>query len=96
VTLPGELTGIIRRSELGRERSEQRPDRFAVGERIDAKITQVDKAGRRIQLSIKALEIEEERSAMEQFGSSDSGASLGDILGAALRNRAQQDEADDN
>ena len=92
VTLPGELTGIVRRSELGRERSEQRPDRFAVGERVDAKITQVDKAGRRIQLSIKALEIDEERSAMEQFGSSDSGASLGDILGAALRNRAQQDE----
>ena len=92
VTLPGELTGIIRRSELGRERSEQRPDRFAVGERIDAKISQVDKAGRRIQLSVKALEIDEERSAMEQFGSSDSGASLGDILGAALRNRAQQDE----
>ena len=95
VTLPGELTGIIRRSDLGRERSEQRPNRFAVGERIDAKITQVDKAGRRIQLSIKALEIEEERSAMQQFGSSDSGASLGDILGAALRNRALQDDTDD-
>ena len=92
VTLPGELTGIIRRSELGRERSEQRPDRFAVGERVDAKVTQVDKAGRRIQLSIKAVEIDEERSAMQQFGSSDSGASLGDILGAALRNRAQRDE----
>ncbi|MCY3981422.1 MAG: 30S ribosomal protein S1 [Alphaproteobacteria bacterium] len=92
VTLPGELTGIIRRSELGRDRSEQRPDRFAVGERVDAKITQVDKAGRRIQLSIKALEIDEERSAMEQFGSSDSGASLGDILGAALRDRAQREE----
>ena len=92
VTLPGELTGIIRRSELGRDRSEQRPDRFAVGERVDAKVTQVDKAGRRIQLSIKALEIDEERSAMEQFGSSDSGASLGDILGAALRDRAQREE----
>ncbi len=94
VTLPGELTGIIRRSELGRDRSEQRPDRFAVGERVDAKITQVDKAGRRIQLSIKALEIDEERSAMEQFGSSDSGASLGDILGAALRDRAQREETE--
>ena len=91
VSLPGDLTGIIRRSELGRDRSEQRPDRFAVGERLDAKITQIDRAGRRIQLSIKALEIEEEKTAMAQFGSSDSGASLGDILGAALRNRAQQD-----
>ena len=96
VTLPGELTGVIRRSELGRDRSEQRPDRFAVGERVDAKVTQVDKAGRRIQLSIKALEIEEERSAMEQFGSSDSGASLGDILGAALRDRAQRDEEEND
>ena len=96
VTLPGELTGVIRRSELGRDRSEQRPDRFAVGERIDAKVTQVDKAGRRIQLSIKALEIDEERSAMEQFGSSDSGASLGDILGAALRDRAQRDEEEND
>jgi len=96
VTLPGELTGVIRRSELGRDRSEQRPDRFAVGERLDAKVTQVDKAGRRIQLSIKALEIDEERSAMEQFGSSDSGASLGDILGAALRDRAQRDEEEND
>ena len=96
VTLPGELTGIIRRSDLGRDRSEQRPDRFAVGERLDAKITQVDKAGRRIQLSIKALEIDEERSAMEQFGSSDSGASLGDILGAALRDRAQREEEEND
>ncbi len=96
VTLPGELTGVIRRSELGRDRSEQRPDRFAVGERLDAKITQVDKAGRRIQLSIKALEIDEERSAMEQFGSSDSGASLGDILGAALRDRAQREEEEND
>ena len=96
VTLPGELTGVIRRSELGRDRSEQRPDRFAVGERVDAKVTQVDKAGRRIQLSIKALEIDEERSAMEQFGSSDSGASLGDILGAALRDRAQRDEEEND
>jgi len=92
VTLPGDLTGIVRRSELGRDRSEQRPDRFAVGERFDAKVTQIDKAGRRIQLSIKALEIDEERTAMEQFGSSDSGASLGDILGAALRNRDRQQE----
>ena len=96
VVLPNGLTGVIRRGELGRDRSEQRPDRFAVGERFDAKVTQVDKAGRRIQLSIRALEIDEERSAMAQFGSSDSGASLGDILGAALRNRSRRDgEGDD-
>ena len=92
VSLPGGLTGVIRRGDLSRERSEQRPDRFAVGERLDAKVTQIDKAMRRIQLSIKALEIEEEKSAMAQYGTSDSGASLGDILGAALRDRARQDE----
>ena len=92
VSLPGGLTGIIRRGDLSRERSEQRPDRFAVGERLDAKVTQIDKQMRRIHLSVKALEIQEEKSAMEQYGSSDSGASLGDILGAALRDRARQEE----
>ena len=71
VSLPGGLTGVIRRGDLSRERSEQRPDRFAVGERLDAKVTQIDKAMRRIQLSIKALEIEEEKSAMAQYGTSD-------------------------
>ncbi len=88
LTLADGLTGFIRRSDLARERGEQRPDRFAVGEKVDAKVTQIEKGSRRISLSIKALEIEEEKKAMAQFGSSDSGASLGDILGAALRNRA--------
>jgi small subunit ribosomal protein S1 len=92
LAIDGDLIGFIRRSDLARERSEQRPDRFAIGEKVDAKVTQVDKASRRISLSIKALEIEEEKEAMAQFGSSDSGASLGDILGAALRNRQNNDE----
>jgi small subunit ribosomal protein S1 len=93
VTLPDGMPGFIRKSELSRDRSEQRPDRFAVGERVDAKITQIDRATRKVTLSIKAREVDEEKKAMQEFGSSDSGASLGDILGAAIRRRAQ-DEAE--
>jgi small subunit ribosomal protein S1 len=78
------MNGFIRRADLSRERSEQRAERFAVGEKVDAIVTQFDKKTRALTLSIKAREIEEEKSAMENFGSSDSGASLGDILGAAL------------
>jgi small subunit ribosomal protein S1 len=92
VTLPDGMPGFIRKSELSRDRSEQRPDRFAVGERIDAKITTLDRATRKVTLSIKAREVDEEKRAMAEFGSSDSGASLGDILGAAIRRR--QDEAE--
>ncbi len=89
VTTSGGVTGFIRRSDLGRDRSEQRPDRFAVGEKVDAMVAQVDRAGRRVSLSIKTREIAEEKQAMAQYGSSDSGASLGDILGAALREKQQ-------
>ena len=78
------LPGFIRKSELSRDRSEQRPDRFAVGEKVDAKITAIDRATRKVTLSIKAREVDEEKQAMAEFGSSDSGASLGDILGAAI------------
>ena len=84
VRLADGATGFIRRSDLSRDRSEQRPDRFAVGEKVDAKITAIDRRDRRITLSIKAREVAEEKEAMAQFGSSDSGASLGDILGAAI------------
>jgi len=87
VTTSGGLVAFIRRSDLSRDRSEQRPDRFAVGEKVDAKVTNIDASARRISLSIKANEIAEEKSAMAQFGSSDSGASLGDILGAAIREK---------
>ena len=70
-----------------RDRSEQRPDRYAIGDKLDAKITNIDKASRRVVLSVKARELDEEKKAMADFGSSDSGASLGDILGAALAAR---------
>jgi small subunit ribosomal protein S1 len=84
------LTGFIRRSELAREKSEQRPDRFAVGEKVDAKVTAIDRAARRLTLTIKGKEVDEEKQAMAEYGSADSGASLGDILGAAIRRRNQQ------
>ncbi|MEQ8252370.1 30S ribosomal protein S1 [Oceanibaculum nanhaiense] len=84
--------GFIRRADLSRDRSEQRPDRFAVGEKVDAKITNVDAKSRRMTLSIKAREIDEDKQVMAEFGSSDSGASLGDILGPAL---ARGGEAED-
>ena len=80
----GDKTGFIKKSDLSRERSEQRPDRFAVGEKVDAKITSVEKGGKLV-LSIKQREIDEDKAAMAEFGSTESGASLGDILGAALQ-----------
>jgi len=86
------LTGFIRRAELARDRADQRPDKFAIGEKVDAKITAVDRAGRRLALTIKGKEVEEEREAMKEFGSTDSGASLGDILGAAIRRRQAGEE----
>jgi small subunit ribosomal protein S1 len=85
------LSGFIRRAELARDKGDQRPDRFAVGEKVDAKITAVDRAARKLSLTIKGREVEEDKQAMAEFGSTDSGASLGDILGAAIRRRNQQD-----
>ncbi len=76
---------FVRRSDLSRDRAEQRPDRFGVGDKVDVRVTNVDAKTRRLGLSIKAREIAEEKEAVEQYGSSDSGASLGDILGAALK-----------
>ena len=76
---------FIRRSDLSRDRSEQRPDRFGLGDKVDVRVTNVDAKSRRLGLSIKAREIAEEKEAVAQYGSSDSGASLGDILGAALK-----------
>jgi small subunit ribosomal protein S1 len=96
VALADGIPGFIRKSELSRDRSEQRPDRFAIGEKVDAKITAIERATRKIVLSIKAREMDEEKRAMAEFGSSDSGASLGDILGAAIsRARRQGQESGD-
>jgi len=79
------MKSFIRRSDLSRDRAEQRPERFGVGDKLDVRVTNVDAKTRRLGLSIKAREIAEEKEAVEQYGSSDSGASLGDILGAALK-----------
>ena len=87
------VKAFIRRGDLSRDRNEQRPDRFAVGEKVDAMVTGVDKTTRRVSLSVKALQISDEKAAVEQYGSSDSGASLGDILGAALKAKADEGDA---
>ena len=90
-----DLTAFIRRSDLSKDRGEQRPDRFAAGEKIDARITQFDPKSRKVSVSIKALEVAEEKEAIAQYGSTDSGASLGDILGAAL-SKAQDEQGKDD
>ena len=84
------IKGFIRKSELSRDRDEQRPDRFAKGDKVDAQITNIDKKSRKIALSIKAREVLEEKKAMKDYGSSDSGATLGDILGVALKNEKKK------
>jgi small subunit ribosomal protein S1 len=90
-----DVTSFIKRGDLSRERSEQRSDRFAIGQKVDASVLSVEKAARRISVSIKALEIAEEKQAVAQFGSSDSGASLGDIFKAAIKKRDTTDDASD-
>jgi small subunit ribosomal protein S1 len=91
-----DVTSFIKRGDLSRERTEQRSDRFAVGQKVDAAVLSVEKAARRITVSIKALEIAEEKQAVAQFGSSDSGASLGDIFKAAIKKKdTTADEADE-
>ncbi|MGE5500561.1 MAG: 30S ribosomal protein S1, partial [Ignavibacteriales bacterium] len=82
------MTAFIRKSDLSRDRQEQRPERFAVGDRVDAQVSNIDKAARRVSLSIKALEMAEDKEAIEKFGSSDSGAARGANLGAARRETA--------
>ncbi|MGN6471137.1 MAG: S1 RNA-binding domain-containing protein, partial [Rhizobiaceae bacterium] len=80
-----------KRSDLSRDRDEQRPERFAVGQKVDARVISFDKKTRKLTVSIKALEIAEEKQAVAQYGSTDSGASLGDILGAALKKQGDKE-----
>ncbi len=86
------LTGFIRRAELARDKADQRPDRFAVGEKVDAKVISVDRAARKLALTIRGKEMDEDKQAVQEYGSANSGASLGDILGAAIRRRNQQSD----
>jgi small subunit ribosomal protein S1 len=85
-----DLTAFVKRSELARDRSEQRTERFAVGEKVDARVTQFDRRAHKVTVSIKALEVAEEKEAIAQYGSSDSGATLGDILGTALKRATEK------
>ena len=92
----GELTSFIKRSELARDRNDQRSDRFQVGQKVDARVVLFDRRASKVQLSIKALEVAEEKEAIAQYGSSDSGATLGDILGTALKRKGEEADADDD
>ena len=89
VTISDNIKGVIKKQDLSRDRKDQRTDRFGVSDKVDATVIKIDKKQRLINVSIKAREIEEEKKAMEEYGSSDSGASLGDILGAALEKKNQ-------
>ena len=91
VSIGDNIKGNIKKSDLSRDRKEQRTDRFGIGDKVDATVIKIDKKQRSVNLSIKAREIEEEKQAMAEFGSSDSGASLGDILGAALEKKNQNE-----
>ncbi|MBS0185812.1 MAG: 30S ribosomal protein S1 [Proteobacteria bacterium] len=95
VKIGDEVPGFIKKNELSRDRNEQRSDRFAVGEKLDAVITSIDRKSRSIVLSVKAYEVNEEKRVMAEFGSSDSGASLGDILGAAMSKAKTKEAAED-
>jgi small subunit ribosomal protein S1 len=86
-----DLSSFIKRNELARDRSEQRPDRFAAGQKVDARVIQYDRRAHKVTVSIKALEVAEEKEAIAQYGSSDSGATLGDILGTALKRKGEED-----
>ena len=95
VSLADGVKAFIRRADLARDRDDQRPERFGVGDKVDALVTSYDKSSRQISLSIKAREISEEKEAVAQYGSSDSGASLGDILGAALKKQTGGEEGEE-
>ena len=88
-----DLTAFIKRSELARDREEQRPERFQVGQKVDGRVTQFDRRTHKVTISIKALEVAEEKEAIAQYGSSDSGATLGDILGTALRRAGEKGDS---
>ena len=94
LVLAAALAGLIALGArvLARDRADQRPERFAVGEKVDARVTLFDRKARKVSVSIKALEVAEEKEAIAQYGSADSGASLGDILGAALKAREKKGE----
>jgi small subunit ribosomal protein S1 len=89
-----ELTAFIKRADLARDRGEQRPERFAVGQKVDARVTAFDRKTHRVSVSIKALEVAEEKEALAQYGSADSGASLGDILGPKLKQQEEKPETE--
>lgn len=93
VKIEDKAPGYIKRGDLSSDKFEQKPDRFAVGDRVDAKVVNLDRSSRQVQLSIKALELDQREKAIKEYGSTDSGASLGDILGAALNESKSDSKA---
>jgi len=87
IDLDNNITGSIKKSNLSKDRNEQKTDRFAIGEQVDSLIISVDQKTRSLNLSIKEIEIMDEKEAMSKYGSKDSGASLGDILGSVLKKK---------
>ena len=96
VKLENDILGFIKKTDLSREKEEQKPSRFAKGEKVDAMVSNIDKGSRKIYLSIKSMELAEEKKAMKDYGSTDSGASLGDILGAALEAKSDEKNIQEN
>ena len=94
VEIGDKVPAFIKRSDLSKDKSEQIPERFETGQKVDAKVTNYDPKSRKISLSIRALEISDEKEAIEQYGSKDSGASLGDILGEALDKNSPEKDSD--
>ena len=80
-----QIFGFIKRTNLSNDKNENKTDRFALNEKVDSIIISIDNKSRTINLSIKELEIRDEKEALTKYGSSASGASLGDILGSVLK-----------
>ena len=95
VRLENNILGFIKKTDLSRDKEEQKPSRFAKGEKVDAMVSSIDKTSRKLYLSIKSMELAEEKKAMKDYGSTDSGASLGDILGAALEAKSDKKETNE-
>ena len=95
VKLENNILGFIKKVDLSRDKEEQKPSRFAKGEKVDAMVASIDKSSRKLYLSIKSMELAEEKKAMKDYGSTDSGASLGDILGAALEAKSDKKTIDE-
>lgn len=79
------LSTLIKKADLSKDKASQNPDNFKEGDEVEAKVTSLDKKNGKFGLSIKALEVEEEKKVLEEYSNTSSGSSLGDALGEALK-----------